>query len=172
MAEYINKIVSNNQEYGIKDTRVPDATSSDEGKAVVVDAQGDYVLSTPSAGGTKLYKHSVKFTNGVPNQFLYFFCDRQTPFYSTEQIRDYKGPMIFNGLESFMYGIPADGSSTTKQLDSRPVLGRALNSYFSLDVESIDYSGNPPYKFSIVVTDISDTTNFGKFVSDTVTDTW
>lgn len=168
MAEYINKIISSNVEYEIKDTRVPDATSSDEGKAVVVDAQGGYVLSTPSAGGTKLYKHEVKFTNGAPNQFLRFFCDRPTPFTSVTQIRDYAGPMVFGSPDSFINGIVADGSSTSIGLSSRRIIARSGSTFYSLDVSG----STAPYSFRIIVSNITDTTNFGSFVDDTVTDTW
>ena len=61
--DYVNKIQKDSTEYDVKDSRVPDATSSDEGKALLVNSSGVYELGSVGGGGTQLYLHQVSVTN-------------------------------------------------------------------------------------------------------------
>lgn len=59
---FVNKVVKGVSEYDIRDTRIPNVTPEDEGKAVVVDAVGGLELKAIGGGGTQLYKHEVSIS--------------------------------------------------------------------------------------------------------------
>ena len=57
--EYVNSVKQGNAVIPLADDRLPEASTSDEGKTLSIDENGNYQLVTASGGGTQLYYHYI-----------------------------------------------------------------------------------------------------------------
>ena len=93
MSNYINKVLDKDQnEYPLRDERLPNAAPEDSGKGPVVNSEGQYELGIP-AGGTKLYKHEIMIDTSIAFQMFIVFA-------TTDNISDMMGrygPDFING---------------------------------------------------------------------------
>ena len=103
MSNYVNKVLDKDQnEYPLRDERLPDAAPEDSGKVPVVNAEGNYELGLP-ASGTKLYKHTVTLSD---NSKVYIISTAVEPMSSFNSLCS----LISDSLHSEFYLASEHGS--------------------------------------------------------------